>query len=182
MAKTILDLKHWHLLLTYIALIVVASVVGDWILMAFDFPVWTPEFRSISLHITTPIILVTYPIVTGNKLRSLLPANGFKKFRPETVVIVGLSWPATEAVAIFIADRTSALAVSISIVGLAALLVLNSYPARQLKSIELRRDATLWEYIPETFQFLAWPLGIFWLQPRLNRLAEKAAMARQRST
>jgi len=41
-------------------------------------------------------------------------------------------------------------------------------PSKALKSIELKRDAGLWEYIADAFQFFAWPLCIWWAQPRIN--------------
>lgn len=43
-------------------------------------------------------------------------------------------------------------------------LFLASLPAKALRSIELKRNAGIWQ----TFQFILWPLGIFWLQPRIN--------------
>jgi hypothetical protein len=48
-----------------------------------------------------------------------------------------------------------------------------SFPARPLKSIELKRNAGIWEYTPEAFQFLFWPLGLWWTQPTINRIVTK---------
>ena len=41
-------------------------------------------------------------------------------------------------------------------------------PSKALKSLELKREAGFWEYIADTFQIFAWPLCIWWIQPRIN--------------
>lgn len=40
--------------------------------------------------------------------------------------------------------------------------------SKALRSVELKRDAGFWEYIASTFQIFAWPLCIWWIQPRIN--------------
>jgi hypothetical protein len=47
------------------------------------------------------------------------------------------------------------------------------FPSRTIKSIELKREAGLWEYIADSFTILCWPLGIFWIQPRINKINSK---------
>jgi hypothetical protein len=48
-----------------------------------------------------------------------------------------------------------------------------SFGARPMKSIELKRTAGFWEYGEESFQFFLWPLGLWWTQPKINRLVNK---------
>ena len=56
---------------------------------------------------------------------------------------------------------------------LSAFFFIHSLPAKQLKSIELKRNAGIWEYVPATFNFFMWPsMEVFFLQPRINRLLQ----------
>ena len=63
--------------------------------------------------------------------------------------------------------------VSITDIAEATTVELIDNAGRVVKSIELKRNAGIWEYTPETFQFLCWPLGIWWTQPRLNKIATR---------
>lgn len=46
------------------------------------------------------------------------------------------------------------------------------YPAKALKSIELNKEAGFGDYILDVIFMLFWPIGIWWVQPRLNKIAE----------
>jgi hypothetical protein len=46
-------------------------------------------------------------------------------------------------------------------------------PSQALKSFELKREAGFWEYVAVTFQIFAWPLCIWWIQPRINNAFKK---------
>ena len=48
------------------------------------------------------------------------------------------------------------------------------FDARTIKSIELGRSAEFSEYLPEIILLWFWPVGIWILQPRINRIAENA--------
>jgi hypothetical protein len=61
----------------------------------------------------------------------------------------------------------------IGVLGVVGIVRLASFPAHEIKSIELKRNAGLWEYVSEAFQMLYWPLGVLWMQPRINRIANK---------
>jgi hypothetical protein len=47
-----------------------------------------------------------------------------------------------------------------------------------LKSIELRRNAGVWEYAADTFNFMLWPIGVFWIQSRINEIPEREIVIR----
>jgi hypothetical protein len=44
------------------------------------------------------------------------------------------------------------------------------FPGRLIKSIELGEKADFGEYIGNFFLLLFWPIGIWFLQPRINRI------------
>ncbi|MDW3196841.1 MAG: hypothetical protein R8G66_30980 [Cytophagales bacterium] len=46
------------------------------------------------------------------------------------------------------------------------------YPAKALNSNELEKEAGFGDYFGDFFLMLFWPIGIWWIQPRLNKIAE----------
>ena len=54
-----------------------------------------------------------------------------------------------------------------------AIFKLVQFPSQTIKSIELKREAGLWEYIADSFQMLFWFIGIWWLQPRINKINQR---------
>ena len=52
-----------------------------------------------------------------------------------------------------------------------ALLHIIAFPAKVLKSIELKREAKFGEYIGLFFMIIFWPFCIWFIQPRINRIA-----------
>lgn len=46
------------------------------------------------------------------------------------------------------------------------------FPARVLKSVEIRNKASFSEYIGYVLMMVFWPIGIWFLQPRINKIVE----------
>ena len=44
------------------------------------------------------------------------------------------------------------------------------YPAKLIKSIELEKEAHLGQYFIYFLQLIFWPIGIWWIQPRINKI------------
>jgi len=44
------------------------------------------------------------------------------------------------------------------------------YPSKVLKSVELGTEASLGQYIRYFFLIFFWPVGIWWIQPKLNKI------------
>ncbi len=55
-----------------------------------------------------------------------------------------------------------------------ALLYSISFPARILRTIELKRKVQFGDYFAEFFAFLFLPIGIWFIQPRINKMLEEA--------
>lgn len=56
-----------------------------------------------------------------------------------------------------------------------AVSIVFSYPARLLVSFESKEEIDINDYFGDIFRFIFWPIGIWNIQPRLNRLLEKTA-------
>jgi len=55
---------------------------------------------------------------------------------------------------------------------LVTLIYCSSFSARLLKMAELRRDVAFGEFLSEFFGFLFYPVGVWWLQPRINKIID----------
>ena len=51
-----------------------------------------------------------------------------------------------------------------------AMLHFSFYPGKALKSIELNKEAKIRDYIGYSFLIIFWPIGIWWIQPKLNKI------------
>lgn len=163
----ILKTKHWEWVLLLYGIIIplgYAQLLLIYVLPAF----WV----AMPFHIVSGAMYLAYPLLTWNRLDKVLsPQTLFERSTWKKVMITVAMLVIAPIIAQSIPYRAAGPAAGIII--LSCLIFLSSLPAKQLKSIELKRNAGVWEYVPDTFNFLLWPLGIFWIQPRLNRLLEK---------
>ncbi len=173
MTQIILKSTHWAIFLGIVLLTFLAEYLTDITasLLLYDFQ--TDEYRAIRTTLTT-LILLPYPLFAGFELDDrLAKCEKFERvprWRPIAFVMIFLT---TSFLAIITTERGSLAFFGLGAINIVSFLGVFSFPARRLKSIELRRNAGIWEYTPETFQFLVWPLGVWWLQPRLNKIAAK---------
>jgi hypothetical protein len=167
MRKTILERKNWEIFLVFIAiqfLVLPTIVIMSWLFGP------GPDTVTVQLieFFASGTLYFSYPIIVGHRLNHILAGHENLKLTSVQVIraciivmtisyVVGLSW-----------DIAEPWAYLIPLTAIPCFLVITSWPARPLKSIELRRNAGIWEYIPEAFQFILWPLAVWWIQPRLN--------------
>lgn len=160
----ILHLKHWQVfLLLFLFMIVGNFEVEDW-------PV-TNQILG-----TTGFLLYLGTLITyGHYLYDLLPKNvelNYNLFIVNCFILI-----ATVFVLTFLLEKTE-----ISASGLYALPIFYlfyalwhavAFPAKALRSIELKREAKLEEYIGMFIMVILWPICIWFIQPRVNRIAEQ---------
>jgi hypothetical protein len=130
-------------------------------------------YRTTVFLLTFPLYL-SYPMLIGRDLNIQLSRQG--KFKPSSIrslIVPSIVLIINFLIGLYLERPIMWITLSLTAINLICLLRIVSVPARQLKSIELRRNAGVWEYVPETFQFLYWPLGVWWTQPRINRMTTK---------
>ncbi|MEX2232316.1 MAG: hypothetical protein WD824_09155 [Cyclobacteriaceae bacterium] len=121
---------------------------------------------------------VAYPLLVWNRLDKLLSVEPlFERTRRKGVILTAIVFLSTQMIVPFITYEPGANAMSA--IFLFSLIFLCSVAAKQLKSIEIKRNAGIWEYAPDTFNFMMWPLGVFWIQPRLNEIPEKQVVIKE---
>jgi len=52
-----------------------------------------------------------------------------------------------------------------------SLAILYTYTAKTLKSFEIKEDIDINDYFADIFRLLFWPIGIWTIQPRINKIA-----------
>lgn len=126
------------------------------------------------------ILYALWPLLVANELQQLLPKKIQLNFN--LFLVNAFVWLAFLFGSIIIIDGPG-----ITFTGLSAVPVLYvifaylyflAFPAKILNSIEKQRTASLAEYIGDFFLVLFLPLGIWFLQPRINKVLEKHIMDR----
>jgi len=71
-------------------------------------------------------------------------------------------------------ETTSNVTVSILFVVyfLTSLTIIFSYPAKTLKQLETNEEIDINDYFGDIFRLLFWPIGIWTIQPRINKLTD----------
>lgn len=172
MTIDILNIKGWVIFLGFILIFGPMVILVDFIGSHLNDPLIT---------ILGIIFLLTfyflYPLLVGLRLRSLLSSQTHYVTKRDISLI--LDWCVVlvpysiMGVVNFREQMPDFIMVVVGVVGLVGVVRLGSFPAHQIRSIELKRNAGSWEYVSETFQMIYWPLGVLWMQPRINKIAAR---------
>ena len=58
---------------------------------------------------------------------------------------------------------------------IASLAIIFSYPAKTIKRLETKGEIDINDYFGDIFRLLFWPIGIWTIQPRINKLIDDKA-------
>jgi hypothetical protein len=172
--RLILTLRHWQIFLLLLAFDF--AIVGLLNLTPFDLPEILEDFILAWVPITA------YPLLLGLGLKKHIVPAGEKDRNFRTFIIFFCVWMVlflgTEVLKSqldFAENRTDMQLprIIIAIIGLCVPFKFVQFPSQAINSIELKREAGFWEYIADSFQILFWPLCIWWIQPRINRIHDK---------
>jgi hypothetical protein len=173
--RQILILKHWQILLLLLAY--EFGLVGLLILTKIELP------RIVESLIFGYIPLTIYPLLLGLGFNKYIPTPDLNREKNyKQFVTFGCIWTAlffgTEILKLRLLTEDNVkdfqfLAIIIATITLFVLFKFIQFPSRTIKSIELRREAGFWEYVADSFTILCWPLGIWWIQPRINKISNK---------
>jgi hypothetical protein len=164
MKRTILKGEHWQFFLI---------ILFGFILQTLNIeqkPVINIFFKLIGA-----IFYFSWIILAGNTLFQLLPNK--IEFNYNFWIINTFIWTMTYFAVTVISDGQGMTFNGIEIIPLLyvfyAVLNCMAFPARLLKSIEKGKKAELGEYIGDFFLVLFLPVGIWFLQPRINKIAKE---------
>jgi hypothetical protein len=169
--RFILRLKHWQLFFLAIGLPILADIVG----VSNHGQIGTTDMI---IGVITVSTVFGWMWTIANELHKLLPVGqkftiwGFRTaFLLALILLVFVFW-ATQNETFMARDYFLILLfVGVPIyLGLMIYVVL--FAAKTLKTIELGRLAKIDEYAGEAFLIWMVPLGVWFIQPRLNRLTD----------
>ena len=157
----LLKMKHWQvfLLLFFASFISTFTWAGD-------------ELLNALLNLTGTLLHMVWYFAIGLELSEQLPR---KVELPKTLFIVNAFVLILSVVIIsmFYAGSFE----SNGLLGLIwvaylmyAMFQFFFYPGKALKSIEINEEAKVGEYIGYFFLMIFWPIGIWWIQPKLNKV------------
>jgi hypothetical protein len=159
----ILELKHWQVFLILIAGLFISSLKIE-----------NNQTLTTILALTGIIIYFSWILFVGHGLYQLLPHK--IELNYNLFIINSFVWLTAYVAVIVISDGEG-----MTFNGIAALpgfyvfyafLHFMMFPARTLKSIERGRKADVGECIGDFFLIIFLPIGIWFLQPRINKVTE----------
>ena len=167
MTKDILTTKHWAIFLLFLVAFALLNLLGDYFGVS-------PGDKDKVLKLPVLMIFLIYPLLVGQRLRSILSAHVLFKAKSNVSLVLDFFLLAIPYFIIRFADSKNLLLNGVfAVIGSVGFVRISAYPARELRSIELRRNAGIWEYTWETLQILYWPMGIWWIQPRINKIINR---------
>jgi hypothetical protein len=166
---SVLRLKHWQifLIMSFALLLMNTTIEGN-------------SAMSGTLTAIGGLIWFGWALLTGNALYQILPA---KIHLNHTLYLINsFLWLVTYVIIMIISDGQG-----MTFDGLEALpmfyvffafLHFLSFPVKVLKSIEKTREATFGEYVGDFFLMLFLPIGVWFLQPRINRALKHSEISK----
>ena len=162
--KSVLELKHWQVFLV----IILTSIFSDIV------PESLPVASSI-LSLLAALAIFMWPLSIGYEMNYLLPPK--IKLSPVLFILNGFLIVAALSLSVVLGEdlsyRGNGFGAIPVLYGLFAVVHIFAFPAKVLKSLELGRVARFGEYAGDFFLFLFWPIGIWVVQPRVNKIKEK---------
>ncbi|MBX0333354.1 hypothetical protein K3G39_08885 [Pontibacter sp. HSC-14F20] len=162
--KSVLELKHWQVFLTIIFFSLLSDIIPE------SFPILHAIFS-----LMTMLALLLWPLSLGYEMHQLLPPK--TKLSATLFILNGFFIIATLSVSAVLGEEISYSESGFKAIpvlyGIFALLHLFAFPAKVLKSLELNRKAHFSDYAGDFFLFLFWPIGVWVIQPRANKIKEK---------
>ena len=168
--RFLLRLKHWQLFFLAIGLPILADF--------FTSGHGQAGTMDKVIGVITVSTVFGWIWTIGNELYKLLPTGqNFKLWRFRTAITLALTllvfifW-ITENETIMASDDFLILIFTGTPIYLGLMIYVVLYAAKTLKTIELGRSAKIDEYAGEAFLIWMVPLGVWFIQPRLNKLTE----------
>ncbi len=166
--KLFLALKHWQVFLILLIGIVLSN-----------FTIYEDQFSTIIIRVFGFVIYSLWPIIVGNELNQLLPKRvtvNFNFFLINVFICLG-----TLATILMLSDGegmtfSGVYALPFFYVFYAYLYCL-AFPAKLLNSIETGKEVSLGKYIGDFFLIVFLPIGIWFLQPRINKILSAVKLA-----
>jgi hypothetical protein len=170
--RTILIIRHWQIFIIWLAYMCL------WMTILNMLGAQTADVFDQIVFVLVP--LTSYPLFLAWGLRTYFNVGTHTSIdEVRQFFFFGLVWAISYASYYIVSDEQMIGRSVIGIVSLYAFFQFAKHPARMIKFIELRREPGFWEYTADVFQILMWPLFIWAIQPRINKIFEKQVKRNQ---
>ncbi len=159
--------KHWQIVVGYFLLNLII-----WLVDIID------QTAGLFLQIAGVVIYFGWILLLGYglaKRQNKLDSTGFRIFVITGILlsIVNSLSPQLKVIQGIHSGATSTLIfVVLAVYMLISLSIIYSYPVKTLKQLETDSEIDINDYFGDIFLFIFFPIGIWTIQPRLNRLAD----------
>ena len=163
--RAILRAKHWQIVLILMLLSFIGNISIDGLSI----------FETV-LDTLFLIVVISFPLILGNELYEYVPDN--VKLNYFLFLVNGVVVLLVVGVAMAFGDgqryEFSGLEVLPFYYFIFAYLYVYAFPVKELRCIELGRKAKLGEYAGDLVLMLMWPVGIWFIQPRINKVISES--------
>jgi hypothetical protein len=165
---SILKLKAGYLFLLFLLYFFVLAGVDSLLLKNIG------GFLHEKIRFLLSTLFYTYPVLTSLELSKKLDSEEARR-RFNHFKISGMILLAFVVVSLFIRDEVLielpiGVRLILGIITFYFYFRIFLFPAWILKTLELKEPAGIWEYIADGFQFWCWPICVWWIQPRINKV------------
>lgn len=164
----VLRAKHWQIFLLFIGLLLFGTIARPLGELADDL--------AYLIFITTQIGWI---LALGFELNNRCnPKRAFWPIMTIGLVMIVCAWifrlsMDLEQTAAFIKKLETYEWFAILLSSIVSTVMVSAFPAKALKLIELNGDVDINDYFNDFLSILFWPIGIWFIQPRINRIIDK---------
>ena len=172
MSRYILKVPAWQLFLAFVVGLFAAEAAALTIARFLEWNTQYGPYPTLRFGLVT-LLLWTYPYLVGKAI-----SQRARTARHRRVLAIILLAIFNNALSVYLTESFGPawyIVLITVLVNIFCLLEVLSYPARELKSLQLKRRAQLPEYGRELLTFAAWPICVWWLQPALARAVRDQA-------
>lgn len=164
MKKVFLKGEHWH----FFILIVLGFIMRN-------FTIEGNAFINVTFNLVGTFLYFFWVFMSGNILFQILPKK--IELNYNLWIINTFIWSMAYLVVMVISDGEGMKFNGIEVIPMLyvfyAILNFMAFPAKALKSLEKGKVADLSEYIGDFFLIFFLPIGIWFLQPRINKIGKE---------
>lgn len=168
--EILLRLKHWQIFMLTFGIVIVAAVIQGIAVVISPYDT-VMERVTVLLGVFITVAWCLWAYIAGIKLSEKRPHDNFNSWLFKWSLIVMGGWSVVETLLFPILNITlGELRLLYTLITLAAGVYADYALAKALTSVEGNRETTFSDFAGDFFLFLFYPIGVWWLQPRINRI------------
>jgi hypothetical protein len=178
--EVLLRLKHWQIFMLTFGILAIFPAL-QFIILFSDVAVFGGMINGLLMDrvtalagVATAVVQACYIYIVGIRLSEKRPNDNFNENRFKICLYLMTGIAALQNVIFpLIGFDARGMNLFLSIVTLGAGLYTDYFVAKALKSVEMDRESNFDDFTGDFFSFVFFPIGVWWLQPRINNIFDK---------